>query len=255
MTTPVRRRFRPRLWTTVATLPVLALLMGLGVWQLQRLEWKNNLIAEMEARMDPPAMALPDPLPDKLDNLRFRRVELTGRFHHDRELYRKARPLKNTRGAYVITPMTLGDGRQLLVNRGWVPLTKLDPAERPDSRPEGEITIDAIVRRGGWDGFAWLRPANDPAENTWLWMDLPRMTEAAGLSAPVTRIYVDAVKGATPGSQWPIGGQTRVNLRNDHLNYALTWFALAFGLAVIYVLFHLRREPSTDTPGATETRA
>jgi surfeit locus 1 family protein len=254
MTARMARRFRPRLWTTVATLPVLALLIGLGVWQLQRLEWKNNLIAEMEARMDPPAMALPDPLPDTLDTVRFRRVELTGRFLHDRELYRKAQPLKNTRGAYVLTPLTLTDGRQILVNRGWVPLTKLDPAERPDSQPAGEITIDAIVRRGGWDGFAWLRPANDPAGNTWLWMDLPRMTQVAGLSRPVTRVYVDAVKGATPGSQWPIGGQTRVNLRNDHLNYALTWFALAVGLAIIYVLFHLRREPSAAPTRETETR-
>ena len=256
MTGTMRRRFRPRLWTTVATLPVLALLIGLGVWQLQRLEWKNSLIAEMEARMDPPAMALPDPLPDNLDSLRFQRVELTGRFQHDRELYRKAQPLKNTRGAHVITPMTLADGRQVLVNRGWVPLTKLDPAERPDSQPEGTTTIDAIVRRGGWDGFSWLRPANEPAANTWLWMDLPRMAEAANLSAPVTRVYADAVKDATPASQWPIGGQTRVNLRNDHLNYALTWFALAFGLAVIYVLFHLRREPgdAAESDRATETR-
>lgn len=252
MTQPARRRFRPRFWTTLATLPVIALLIGLGVWQLQRLAWKNELIAEMQARMDPPAMALPEPLPADLDGLRFQRVELTGRYRHDRELYRKAQPLKNTRGAHVITPMELADGRQILVNRGWVPLTKLEPAKRPDSQPEGELTIDAIVRRGGWDGFSWLRPANEPAANTWLWMDLPRMAEAAELSTPVTRIYVDAVEGATPG-QWPIGGQTRVNLRNDHLNYALTWFALAVGLAVIYVVFHLRREPAASSDEPTET--
>ena len=242
MTAPARRRFRPRLWTTVATLPALALLIGLGVWQLQRLEWKNTLIAEMTARMDPPAMALPKPLPDDLDALRFQRVELTGRYHHDRELYRRAQPLRNTRGAHVITPLTLTDGRTVLVNRGWVPLDTLEPAKRPESQPQGRVTLDAIVRFGGWDGMSWLRPANDPAANSWLWMDLDRMAQAAEVPEATTRLYVDAVKGANPG-RWPIGGQTRVNLRNAHLNYALTWFALAFGLAVIYVLFHLRREP------------
>jgi surfeit locus 1 family protein len=238
------RVFRPRLWTTVAVLPVLALLIGLGVWQLQRLEWKNNLIAEMEARMEGPAIDLPQPVAD-LETLRFRRVELTGRYQHDAELYRKAQPLKNTRGAFVITPMTLRDGRQILVNRGWVPLDRLDPATRPDSLVPGQVTIQAILRTGGWSGASWLRPANDPAENTWLWMDLDRMAKAADLANPVTDVYVDAVKGSSP-TQYPIGGQTRVNLRNDHLNYALTWFALALGLVVIYVLFHLRRAPRDE---------
>jgi len=249
MTALARRRFRPRLWTTVATLPALALLIGLGVWQLQRLEWKNARIAEMSARMDPPAMALPRPLPDDLSALRFQRVALTGRYHHDRELYRRAQPLRNTRGAHIITPMSLEDGRTVLVNRGWVPLDRLDPAERPDSQPAGTVTLDAIVRFGGWDGVSWLRPANDPAANAWLWMDLDRMAKAAGVPEATTRLYLDAVEGANPG-QWPLGGQTRVNLRNAHLNYALTWFALAFGLVVIYVLFHLRREPPREAQRA-----
>lgn len=239
------RRFRPRLWLTVATLPVLAVLIGLGIWQLERLEWKNALVAEMKGRMGGPAIELPRPLPEDLSELRFRRVELRGRFRHEHELHRRAQPLRNTRGAHVITPLVLDDGREVLVNRGWVPLTKLDPAERPGSQPEGKVTLEAIVREGGWDGASWLRPANDPAGNSWLWMDLDRMADAAGLANPVTHLYVDAVAGTNPG-KWPLGGQTRVNLRNDHLNYALTWFALAFGLVVIYVLFHLRREE--DTP-------
>lgn len=230
-------RFRPRLWTSVATLPVLAILLGLGFWQLERLEWKNNLVADMQARMTAPAMPLPNSFAEA-ESLRFSRVKLSGRFLHDRELYRRAQPLKNTRGAFVITPLRLEDGREILVNRGWVPLEKLDPATRPETLVKGQVAFDAIVREGGWDGASWLRPANDPAGNVWLWMDLARMARAARLDNPITAIYVDTVKNATPG-RYPIGGQTRVNLRNDHLNYALTWFGLALVLVVIYVLFHL----------------
>ena len=240
MSASARRRFRPRLWTTVATLPVMAILLALGFWQLERLEWKNALTAEMRSRLDAQAIALPQPVPSDLSKLRYRRVALEGRLLHDRDLYRKAQPLRNTRGAHVITPMALADGRQVLVNRGWVPLDRLD---QPNgySQPEGRVRLQAVIREGGWDGMTWLRPANDPAENTWLWMDLDRMAKAAELSNPVTRLYVDAVDGANPG-EYPVGGQTRVNLRNDHLNYALTWFALALGLAVIYVLFHWQRK-------------
>jgi len=244
------RRFRPTLWATVAVVPALAILIGLGVWQLERLEWKTALIAEMRGRMDAPAMELPKPLTD-LDELRFRRVKLTGEFLHDRELYRRAQKLRNTRGAFVITPMALADGRKILVNRGWVPLDRLDPATRPDSLVEGRVTIEGVLRLGGWKGRDWFRPTNDPDANSWLWMDLPRMALAAGLSNPVTEAYVDAARDQTPGD-YPVGGQTRVNLRNEHLEYALTWFALAFGLLAVYVLYHWRPlRPDTSSRGGS----
>lgn len=246
MTASPSRRFRPTLWATVAVVPALAILIGLGVWQLQRLEWKTALIEEMRGRMAAPAMELPKPL-SNLDELRFRQVELTGEFLHDHELYRRARKLRNTRGAFVITPMALADGRQVLVNRGWVPLDRLDPATRPDSLVEGQVTIEGVLRLGGWKGSDWFRPANDPEANSWLWMDLPRMAEAAGLSNPITKVYVDAAKNQTPGD-YPVGGQTRVNLRNEHLEYALTWFALAFGLLAVYVLYHWRPARPETTP-------
>ena len=251
MTASSPRRFQPTLWATVAVVPALALLLTLGVWQLQRLSWKTELIAEMESRMDAPPIALPEDLPEAADlgALRFHRVALTGRYHHDKELYRRAQSLRNQRGAFVLTPMTLDDGRQVIVNRGWVPLDREDPATRPDGQVTGTVTVEAIVRRGGWQGMDWLRPANDPADNVWLWMDLDRMAAAAALANPVTRLYLDAAENQHPG-ELPIGGQTRVNLRNEHLSYALTWFALAGGLIVIYILFHWRpvRAPRTGAP-------
>lgn len=228
----------------MAVVAALAVLVALGVWQLQRMEWKNALIAEMRGRMEAPAVALPEPVGDP-QALRFRRVEVTGRFLHARELHRVARTYRNTRGLFVVTPMVLADGRRILVNRGWVPVDRRERGTRPDGLVEGEVTLEGIVRLGGWRGADWLRPANDPQANEWLWMDLARMARHAGLENAVTDVYIDVAAGQTPGT-YPIGGQTRVNLRNDHLEYALTWFALALALLVIYVLFHLHGRERRD---------
>lgn len=233
-----RRRFRPTLWATVAAAPVFAALIGLGLWQLERMEWKNALVAQMQDRMSAPAMELPDPVRAP-EELRFRRVELTGEFLHDRELYRAAQTHGNARGWDVIAPMRLRDGRTVLVNRGWVPTAKKPPDSRPEGLLEGPVTVEGIVRLGGWRGMDFVRPENDPEDNVWVWMDLPAMARAANLENPVTQVYVDAAEDQHPG-QYPIGGQTRVNLRNQHLEYAITWFLLAAGLLGIYVLYHWR---------------
>jgi surfeit locus 1 family protein len=241
MTARPKRRFRPTLWATVAVVPVFALLVGLGVWQLQRMEWKNALVAEMQGRMTAPAIALPRPLEDT-EGLRFRRVELTGTYLHDKALYRAAQTLgKNRRGWHVITPMRLEDGRTVLVNRGYVPTEKKPPETRPESLFDGPVTIEGVLRLGGWSGMDFVRPENDPADNVWVWMDLPRMAEAAGLENAMTEVYVDAAEGQHP-ADYPVGGQTRVNLRNQHLEYALTWFLLAAGLLGVYFLYHWRPE-------------
>jgi len=240
-----RRRFRPTLWASLAALPVFAVLLGLGFWQLERMEWKNALVAEMQARMSAPAMRLPDPVRAP-EELRFRRVELTGTFLHDRALYRAAQIYGNRRGWDVIAPMRLQDGRTVLVNRGWVPTEKKAPETRPDSVLDGPTTIEGVIRLGGWQGMEFVRPENDPAGNVWVWMDLQRMAEAAQLENPVTQVYVDAAADQTPG-EYPIGGQTRVNLRNQHLEYAITWFMLAAGLLGVYVLFHWRPVKDDDS--------
>ncbi len=234
-----RRRFKPRLWTTVATVPVFAVLLALGFWQIERMEWKNALVDEMQSRTTQDPIALPQPI-QTAERLRFRRVALTGRFLHDREIYRAAQTYgKTRRGWHVITPFELADGRQVLVNRGWVPTEKKPAQARPASLVDGQVTIEGIVRIGGWSGMAFIKPENDPKDNVWVWMDLERMAKFAALDRPVTKLYVDVAKNQTPGEH-PIGGQTQVNLRNQHFEYALTWFALAAGLLGIYFLFHWR---------------
>jgi len=89
----------------------------------------------------------------------------------------------------------------------------------------------------------WLEPANDPAGNLWIWLDLPAMAAAAKLERPVTELYLAALPGQHPG-RYPLGGATRLELRNDHLQYALTWFSLAGILLVITLILIFRRPRS-----------
>lgn len=234
------RRFRPTLWPTLFTIPALIALVGLGIWQVQRLHWKDALIAERQARSGAPAMTLPATVESPAD-LEFYPVRVRGGFRHDREMYLAARTLGGRPGLHVVTPMILEDGRALLVDRGWIPETRKDPATRAEGQVAGVVQLEGLARMGGWKGFGFLKPENLPRENLWFWVDPPAMAAAAGLSGAVKEIYLEAGPAENPGGL-PKGGQTRIQLPNDHLEYAITWFSLALALVVIYVVYHLRRE-------------
>ncbi|MEX0922062.1 MAG: SURF1 family protein [Rhodovibrionaceae bacterium] len=231
--------FRPGFWPTVFTLLCLAVLLGLGAWQLQRLEWKEALIAQTGERLAQPPGTLPESFPQPQD-LAYLPIAVEGRYLHDRELYFASRVRDGQVGLHVVTPFALADGRQILIDRGWVPPDRRDPASRAAGQIGGQVRIEGLLRSGGWSGFAAFAPANDPQANLWLWPDLPAMAAAAGLENPVTEVYLDAAAGQHVGD-YPIGGQTQVTFKNDHLQYALTWFGLAAVLAVIYLIYGLRR--------------
>ena len=247
MTDGTGRRFRPTLWATVFAVPAFLILAGLGTWQLQRLAWKTDLIAERQARSQGPAIALPRVIEDP-EALEFTLVEVTGIFLHDKEMHLGARTRRGNVGFDVVTPLRLEDGRGLLVDRGWVPPERRDPASRPQGQIEGPVKLRGLIRTGGWKGYDFVRPENKPEEGFYFWLDLPDMAARAGLRNPVTEVYLAAGPEENPGG-FPLGGQTRIEIPNDHLEYAITWYALALSLAVIYFLFHYRREDNTAEAG------
>jgi surfeit locus 1 family protein len=235
--------FRPTFWPTMFTLPALVVLLGLGTWQLERLQWKEGLIAERTARTTAAPIGLPEPgaqlSPAALADLDYRRAQATGQFLHDREMYLAARTMQGAVGYQVVTPLERADGSFLLVNRGWVPDDRKDPATRPDGQVSGTVAVEGAIRIPGRQH--WLQPDNEPAKNLWFWSDLAAMAGHATIPPDrLVPVFLEAGAAPHPGGL-PIGGQTRVNLPNDHLQYAITWFALAVGLAVIYVVYHLRR--------------
>jgi surfeit locus 1 family protein len=240
-------KFRPTFWPTVISVPAFIVLLGLGTWQVQRLHWKENLIAERTARTTAAPIALPPAgrqlSAAELDDLDFRHATVTGAFEHAQEMYLAARTMEGSVGYQIVTPLRLEDGSVALVNRGWVPDTRKDPAKRAAGQVSGTVTIDGAIRAPGVQH--WLQPDNEPAKNIWFWNDMPAMAAHAGIPADrLVPVFLEAGPAPNQGGL-PIGGQTHVILPNDHLQYAITWFALAIGLAVIYFLYHLRRDAAS----------
>jgi surfeit locus 1 family protein len=212
------------------------LLLGLGTWQVQRLAWKEGLIAQRNAALT----ATPVPLPKTLDDARaleFHPVRAEGQFLNDRELYLNAQSLRGDQGFHIVTPFRLADGRVLLVDRGFVPTDHQAPATRAAGTIAGPASVTGLLRLPEPPG--WFTPANEPQKNSWFSIDLPAMAQAAGAGS-ARPFYLDA--DATPNSGgWPQGGQTITELPNDHLQYAITWYSLAVALIVIYIRFAQRR--------------
>ena len=233
------RRFRPSLWATAITLPAVLIMLGLGTWQLDRLSWKVDLQQRVTERVSAP----PVPLPPALDDpgaWEFRPVSVTGRFLHEKELHLVARPRRGQVGYEVVTPLLREDGRPLLVNRGFVPMDRIDPASRPDGQVAGVITVTGTLRLPQEKG--WFQPGNTPGADSWQRLDLPAMATAAGLPE-VAPFVVELSPGQSPGGL-PAGVEQHVELPNNHLQYAVTWYSFAATLAVIYVLSQRRRKVS-----------
>lgn len=230
-------RWRALLAPGLATLVALAILMSLGVWQLERRTWKEGLIAQIEARAHggPGAIVPETQWPDwRAADDEFRRVRVTGTFLHDREVLlhglMAAQRGAPAQGYYVFTPLQLPGGAHVFVNRGFVPTELKDPKLRAEGELPGEATVTGLVRAPEMRGA--FVPANDPAREEWFVRDPAAMARARGLDR-VAPFYLDA--DATPNPNgWPKGGQTNLTLPNNHLQYAMTWFGLALTLISVF---------------------
>ena len=189
--------FRPRLWPTVFTIPAVLILLSLGTWQVQRLYWKEGLIAQRQAGLAAPIA----PWAEAAGNpgaFLWHRVSARGRFLHDRELVLAARSMNGNPGYHIVTPFESAAGPALLVDRGWVPLDRKAPAARTDGQVAGEVTVGGILRPGHRP--SWLTPDNEPETNFWFWVDLPAMARAAGLAgSAIADVYLEADATPNPG--------------------------------------------------------
>ena len=226
-------------WQTGLALALAASLMiafaALGIWQLQRLSWKLDLIAQVEARVHAAPESLQTLLARAPEDRAYRRVTVQGQFNHDAET--RVQAVTELGGGYwVLTPLTTPEGQVLLVNRGFVPAERADPQTRPQGQVTGPVSVTGLVRLTE-PGGAFLR-SNDPAANRWYSRDVQAIAAARGLGQ-VAPVFLDADAAPVPGGV-PVGGLTVIAFRNTHLIYALTWFALA-GIAAAGVVL-LRRD-------------
>jgi len=229
-------RFRPLLWPTLFTVPVLLALLALGSWQIERLFWKRQQIAERQAAVAAAPVAAPRSL-EEARGMEFRHVTDEGVFLHDKEIFLGATSEAGRNGYQVLTPLREAGGRNVFVNRGFIPAELKDPATRSAGQVTGPVRVQGLLRLPTGKP-AWFLPDNRPDLNYWIWVDFPAIAAADRLDG-VAPFYIDADATPNPGG-WPKGGITRLELRNDHLQYAITWFSLAVALIVIYFVYYRR---------------
>jgi surfeit locus 1 family protein len=203
----------------------LTVFIALGVWQLERLSWKLDLIARVNARVDATAVPVPaeqDWVSVNAENDEYRHVTATGHFLNGKEALVYASTERGP-GYWVLTPLQLDTGAIVYVNRGFVPTERKDPAIRADGQISGETTVTGLLRITEPGGT--LLRSNDPADGRWYSRDVVAMGEKADLDR-VAPFFIDA--DATPNlGGLPVGGLTIVKFPNSHRSYALTWFAMA----------------------------
>jgi surfeit locus 1 family protein len=225
----------------VASLVGVAVLSALGTWQLQRKAWKEDLIATLERRF----AAAPRPLPPPPEwpalrraDMEFRRVRFTATFLHDREalVYTSGSALRSdasSPGYWVFTPAQLADHALVMVDRGFVPEGRQDPARRPQGRMAGPVDIVGVLR---WpEPPGWFSPTPDVAHNLWFVRDPAAMAAAKDLGA-VAPFYVEQESPLPPGG-WPSPAKLKVNLPNNHAQYVITWYGLAAALALVFTAY------------------
>lgn len=226
----IQRRSIRRILIACAIGCVIAGLIGLGVWQLERRVWKLDLIQRTEAMLRSPSVPAPPPTAwgAITQDDAYRPVIATGRYRPNADTYTQAATALGG-GFWVLTPLDTGRFT-ILVNRGFVPAER----RKAHDRPGGTVRVTGLIRMSEPKG-AFLR-SNDPAADRWYSRDVPAIAAAKDLGR-VAPYFIDADAMANPGG-YPVGGLTVVAFRNSHLSYALTWFALAIltgvGLVILW---------------------
>ena len=215
----------------------IACCIALGLWQVDRMRWKEELIFQVNK------YELLNPEEFKFDQYEgkanlFKKVYLYGAFMHDREFLLQAKYFdesrdKKTLGYHVITPFATTENIVVFVNRGWVPEKYKESKNRPESlTPHNlEKPLKAIIRQS--HGSApWYMPQNEPEKNSWFWIDIPEMVKFIKREEGITNVkpilFQQAFTTSIDGFKYPIPISTEIKFYNQHLTYIITWFSLAF---------------------------
>jgi surfeit locus 1 family protein len=268
--------FRPLPALTLFCAVLFASLIALGVWQLDRLQWKLALIARVNESLSAPPVSIGKAFGDAMDvpqeshiaDADYRRVKLSGHFLNNREFYVFTTGLDGEPGYHVITPFIVPGlfdfercsvclhfrpdgkiesliGKQIVphrdgvifVDRGYVPPSLLSPSSRKAGLLEGDRSITGVLRAPDTPNL--FTPKPDYRRRIFYVRDLHSMRLELNRK-PSFPMFVEADATPNPGG-WPRGGQTRVTFRNEHLQYAITWFGLAAVLLGVYISFHISR--------------
>jgi surfeit locus 1 family protein len=239
----VTSRLRALILPGVLALAAIAVLVSLGNWQMRRLAWKEELIANATERPSAPVQDLPSlsRWPDfDIEEAEFRPFRLAGRFLHDKEAWvftslGEPKGKFGGPGYWIVTPFALENGGTVLVNRGFAPQERHRPLERGEALSSGKVSVSGLLRPD--EERSIFTPDDRSADNVFFARQVDAIATAKGLEGPVAPFTIDVLAAETPPGGLPQAGETRVAFTNNHFQYALTWYGLALALAGVFASF------------------
>ncbi len=215
-------------------------LLSLGTWQVQRLQWKSDLIRKSEQALNLEPLEL-GAFEGDFRRLDYHPVRAEGRFHYNDAFAFGARAISGELGATWVVPFEMSTGDFLLVERGWLPEAVLPPNGPSALRTNDITTIEGIARFRGDASARLFTPDNEPDTYRYYWFDMSGIATTLGRSLlPITI----AQTKPDPDGDLPVPMPVSVNLPNNHLGYAITWYGLAAGLIAVFFAF-LRNDKTT----------
>ena len=230
---------KPRIWPILLASTIgIMILLSLGIWQVQRLTWKEGLIAELDNRLKAEPISLQQAMEKKAagQDLEYVKVKLTGQI--DGKVLRKVSSINGEPGWEILSPFKTDDGQLVLIDLGAI-------AENQTFNPDTTVkSFNAIIRVHN-KGAGFFDADNDPVQNIWYWWDLPEMMATAFTKSDgVPASFILQKLPSANDHNIPLSEAPKVELTNNHLGYAITWFGLAAALAGVagFYVFSLRRK-------------
>lgn len=254
---PARSLLAPRrLAAHLLVLTVVAALVSLGFWQVDRLGQVRATNQRLEERLAAPVLdfaEIADAGPDAAAELEYRQVEVTGTFVTSDEVLLRSRANRERNGFHVVTPLQTAPGQAVVINRGWVPIELDTPGGSEFTPPEGEVTVRGVLRRTvDQPGFGAKDPPTGRLERMFH-ADVSRIGQQTGDALFAMIIDLEEPQPAAGGLPIPLERPSFEE--GSHLSYAFQWFAFALIALVTYASFvgkRLREETDGDQPPSGE---
>ena len=226
--------FKPRLFPLFAFIVALSILLGLSGWQIKRLNWKTDLISQRISSFESDPISFVN-LNQPEEN-EFRKVFVDGQLLNEFEMYMPALSKRGNNGFHILVPLKTTSGKFIIYDTGWVPLKIKEKEKRLLNISKNPQTFEAVIRTSGRKGY--FQPENNTNTNTWFFVEPKLMSEYLKMNFE-NQYYLEAVNNGPNG--FPLGNQTRIYLRNNHLQYALTWFMIACGLIGVFFFANIKK--------------
>ncbi len=225
--------FKPKAIPLLSFIVSLAILLTLSSWQFKRLKWKENLIQIRTGNYEIPPRSLKEF--KKPAQNEFRKIIIKGKLLNDKEMFMPALSKNGNNGFHILVPLKTAQNKYYIYDTGWIPLKIKDKKNRLNYLFENEQEFNAVIRTPGRKGY--FQPENDLNQNVWFFVEPKIMSNYLDVNFEED-IYLEALDTGPNG--FPIGNQTRIYLRNNHLQYALTWLFLSFGLIGVFMFSNIR---------------